>query len=770
MHIEFQDVQQNLLIEERSQNKEKQQKLKNTLQNEEIKGKQKKYEYYKNSVLLDDFDQIDISDQDGKESQDQLSQSQANPNSLQSLESIYAYQQSALNNQVDQQVQQEHPLYIPQIYDEDLYGSDPRSVSIIKSQQINANKIPQAASFQEVIQPKDQINIKKQEEIKQMPVMQSQQNSILHQSLNVNNNLVKQNNQDRIVAPQKINEFEQKAKIVIEERKRQCIDCYKDFEQQHNHDEQSIRCKACTQLSNNMDKRNIINSGDETIEARCQGYCEQVFQLKKNNFTLSIQRKYFCNVCKNKTNNHRCPTCNTTFQIPFGPFKDIKERFKTAEVDINQFTPKCIDCTEKCKIRCNNKCKKCFQQIVDPFIFQGLDGICWACFTPKNYLECLDKLASYELSLNLNELIYIYGEEITQQEIDAFLDVKHKLRIFQIDLINNYPSLYNWYQNLEEELKQQWSQCNCCYTSYRYKPHNQFKEYQNNEFCSEECQSQQKKQQPRNQRQIRGNYNVKKPQDEQRFDKSQSRPIKNQKNLHNGANSNYTRANQEDDDALSFQSLNIQDNQFDAQSVQIVSTNINIPDHRIKQQPIRNQNNVNNIPQQKNLNFEGKQGAPNQIIRPRQQAVQNQGIQNNVPRFNYPQYPNQQANQDQLSQEQQIYGMMHFKPQIKQQPVNQSQQQQQQARPQYIRPQNMMNNNQQQLHQNQQIQPGQMQNMPMQSHSQQLQSNANNMNQQINHQQMGQNQGNNYRPRHPLQNQNQRPPVQMQQQQRRNGQ
>eukprot|EP00347_Sterkiella_histriomuscorum_P013767 403363449 len=295
-------------------------------------------------------------------------------------------------------------------------------------------------------------------------------------------------------------EFDQNLQVQIAKK---CRDCNSDLKYcvgtEHSNDqEEPIHCKQCTKLHKEEYLQDSFVQDDNFLEVRCLGFCDQVYQLKKIVPNQTKQANFFCLQCEEKLNKQQCFTCKKIFKFPTKQFsKNVKTKFDKVKMDLNQFKPNCMQCTQKCSQINDEKCKQCSKPIFEVFNFQNFDGLCWACVTPQLFNECLDLLTSYENSLKSKQQIYLFGD-INQEEIHAFQDVKKRQKIYQINLMNDYPTLFNWFQNLWDELQIKVCKCQSCKMTYRYNPILQFKTFQSEAFCQQKCLSNYKqKQNPR---------------------------------------------------------------------------------------------------------------------------------------------------------------------------------------------------------------------------------------------------------------------------------
>eukprot|EP00347_Sterkiella_histriomuscorum_P010658 403375427 len=385
--------------------------------------------------------------------------------------------------------------------------------------------------------------------------------------------------------------------LLNEDKSILCNRCTKFFQDQKVKEEEKEKInqeRKLRKIQRKLEKKN------ETIEERCLGFCGQVRVILKTESKLKSHERYFCDKCKEMIEMQECLTCKTIFQFPQDQFKNVSKQFEDLQMEFNQFTPNCIECTKKLKKACANKCKQCSKAISDEFNFQIFDGLCWACVAPTALEEFQERLASYDYHLKSKRLIYLNGNKLVKQEIDAFEDVKQKLTMFKVDLLKGYPLVYNWYFNLEKELREKKSTCKVCKISFSFKPSLKFDEFQNERFCQLDCLKNHKQ----------------KVQDQQsQVQKKVTKTIP-------------------PNDPQSVQVTPDLKNDMTA----IDSVQVDIPTDNM---PPENQNNESKVEQSpnstNNYNFGSESNQPIQHLANSISPVQNIGNQNNL-RQNYPQY------------------------------------------------------------------------------------------------------------------------------------
>eukprot|EP00347_Sterkiella_histriomuscorum_P000100 403377180 len=432
---------------------------------------------------------------------------------------------------LEQQIQQpQPPLQVASSYEEVKCVTEPSHEETFEPQNDTTEMQPPIVLFKEEEQKIDTPNAQRQEDVeKKLETLEDLSNGDTQATKTPDQKLSK-NQQKR--KQQKIN-----AEIWIKENLasvQKCINCNQYWKVQilPNEQEKPILCKNCSKLYKDkkkkkktqkqvepIEEKNKIKKEEETIQERCLGFCDQVRIIKKSEAKLRSHERYFCDKCKEMIEMQKCLTCKTIFQFPQDQFKNVSKQFEDLQMEFNQFTPNCNQCTQQWKNACANKCKQCLTWILDDFNFQIFDGLCWSCVAPTALEQFQERLASYDIHLKSKNLIYLNGDKLVKLEIDAFEDVKQKLKMFKVDLLNSYPSVYNWYFNLEKELKEKESKCKVCKISYSFKPSLKFDEFQMIGFCQLDCLKNHKQkvkdQQSQVQKQVTNTIPTNDPQSEQ---------------------------------------------------------------------------------------------------------------------------------------------------------------------------------------------------------------------------------------------------------------
>eukprot|EP00347_Sterkiella_histriomuscorum_P008585 403344530 len=464
------------------------------------KAKRKNKRHHDNNFLFDDEDvEVAIKSKNEMVSQDIPLQAQE--------------QAVVLNiDSSEQQIQQlQPPLQVASCYEEVKCVTEPSHVGTFEPQNDTTEMQHPIVLFEEEEVKIDTPNAQRQEDVQQkLETLVDLSNGDALATTNSDQQLTKkQKKKKQLITTQ----IEQKLKLESGQKCSNCLlDCNSQIlpgfkqcdEQILPNEDKPILCNRCAKFFQDQKvkeeqkvtrdikikqrkEQRKIQKEKETIEERCLGICGQVTIIKKSEAKLRSHERYFCDKCKEMIEMQKCLTCKTIFQFPQDQFKNVSKQFEDLQMEFNQFTPNCDECTKQWKNACANKCKQCLTKISDDFNFQIFDGLCWSCVSPTALEDFQERLASYDFHLKSKQQIYLNGDKLVKQEINAFEDVKQKLKMFKIEILNSYPLVYNWYFNLEKELREKESKCKVCKISYSFKPSLKFDEFQMIGFCQLDC-------------------------------------------------------------------------------------------------------------------------------------------------------------------------------------------------------------------------------------------------------------------------------------------